>query len=147
MLLFCLRDASDALLIGLFVLDCLFYSESWGSCFDRLRGGSFLNGPFLCFSGFSYPSSGMSTPDMGLQSPLVTGKRSLPGELGSNSVLGSIPVKRARSSATNLRPRASHSCISPGIIASHPGLWMLDAGFCSKGPFPLLARRLVGFPL
>lgn len=105
----------------------------------------YANSHLLGFSGFTYQSSGMSTPDMGLQSPIVTGKRSLPGELGSNSVPGSIPVKRARSSATNLRPRASHSCISPGIIVSHHGCWMLAS--VKKGTFPLLATNLACRPL
>lgn len=80
---------------------------------------------FTGLAGFLYQSSGISTPDIGLQSPVVSGKRSLPGELGSNSVPGSIPVKRARSSATNLRPRANHSGISPGILVNFQGCWIV----------------------
>nr|XP_024380298.1 chromatin modification-related protein EAF1 B-like isoform X1 [Physcomitrium patens]XP_024380299.1 chromatin modification-related protein EAF1 B-like isoform X1 [Physcomitrium patens]PNR51048.1 hypothetical protein PHYPA_010234 [Physcomitrium patens] len=60
--------------------------------------------------GLAYQSSDMSTPDRNV----VTGKRSLPGESGPNNAPGSIPVKRQRSSAINLRPRASHLSISPG---------------------------------
>jgi len=63
--------------------------------------------------GFSFQSSVLLNADGGHASPIVTGKRSLSGGFGSN-LPGSIPVKRARSSAANLRPRATPFSTSPG---------------------------------
>jgi hypothetical protein len=75
-----------------------------------------MTGSVWQFAGSPYRSSDVSASDMGMLSPIVTGKRSSVGGVGSNTVLGSIPVKRARSSAANLRPRATHLSTSPGTF-------------------------------
>jgi hypothetical protein len=70
-------------------------------------------------SGFVYEPS-MSGGDLGLPSPVVTGKRSLSGHTGSSSLPGIIPTKRARSSAANLRQRPAVASTSPGILGLSP---------------------------
>ncbi|CAK9257362.1 unnamed protein product [Sphagnum jensenii] len=70
-------------------------------------------------SGFVYEPS-MSGGDLGLPSPVVTGKRSLSGHTGSSSLPGIIPTKRARSSAANLRQRPAVASTSPGTLGLSP---------------------------
>lgn len=65
-------------------------------------------------SGLSYRLSGVRSSELGIPSPLVAEKLSICGDLGPNSLTGSIPVKRARSSAANSRPRGTHCGTSPG---------------------------------
>jgi hypothetical protein len=70
-------------------------------------------------SGFVYEPS-MSGGDLGLPSPVVTGKRSLSGHTGSSSLPGIIPTKRARSAAANLRQRPAVASTSPGTLGLSP---------------------------
>ena len=75
---------------------------------------SWLAGGWM--AGLPYRPPGLLSSEPGVPSPLVTGKRSLTGGSGANSLPGhgSIPVKRARSSAANLRPRGTQPGASPG---------------------------------
>nr|PNR56097.1 hypothetical protein PHYPA_006994 [Physcomitrium patens] len=66
--------------------------------------------------GLSYRLSGVRSSELGIPSPLVAEKLSICGDLGPNSLTGSIPVKRARSSAANSRPRGTHCGTSPGAV-------------------------------
>lgn len=84
------------------------------SFFMMLRSGSFCVGDVWWLGGLPYRTAGSLSSEAGIPSPLVTGKRSLTGGSGANSLPGSIPVKRARSSAANLRPRGTQPGASPG---------------------------------
>ncbi|XP_073387560.1 chromatin modification-related protein EAF1 B isoform X3 [Physcomitrium patens] len=64
--------------------------------------------------GLPYRTLGAVSSELGMPSTPVTGKRSITVGLGPNSLPGSTSVKRARSSATNLRSRGTQPGTSPG---------------------------------
>ncbi|XP_073387711.1 chromatin modification-related protein EAF1 B isoform X2 [Physcomitrium patens] len=70
---------------------------------------------------------GVVSSELGIPSPLVTGKRSITGGLGPNGLPGGIPVKRQRSSATNSRARCAQPNTSPGA-----GVVVAQKGFGSQ---------------